>query len=292
MHALQRQKCVLPGSLTGDMPAALVSTVTASPQDSAKLFVGTDDGFIMGYQMAGDTPGTHTTYSAAHTLQRTRATCFHSLRAAVLLLTILRAELKHSTRAHFTCITSLMHHPSRAASLLLSASMDGCVKLWGTRLQSTIRPSMLTGGTAASTAAPRDAQHLPVLQTFEAFDGIVTCAQWAPTLPTVFSSCDSQGGVCLFRLAENYVDPVATLSLSSSSVPSVPGRSPLAASPVAVPHTAEPAVATQLVWSPDSRIMVVGDAACTLHCVRLHPDFLSRASKDDISALHHGHAAA
>ncbi|RYG55232.1 hypothetical protein EON66_05780, partial [archaeon] len=49
---------MLPGSLTGDMPAALVSSATASPQDSAKLFVGTDDGFIMGYQMSGDAPGT------------------------------------------------------------------------------------------------------------------------------------------------------------------------------------------------------------------------------------------
>ncbi|RYY32729.1 hypothetical protein EON62_05010 [archaeon] len=132
-----------------------------------------------------------------------------------------------------------------------------------------------------------------MLQTFEAFDGIVTCAQWAPTLPTVFSACDSQGGVCLFRLAESYVDPVAALSLSASTSPALPARSPSAPSVVvAPPPTTEPVVATQLVWSPDSRIMVVGDAAGSLHCVRLHPDFLLRAAKDDISALHHGHAAA
>ena len=99
------------------------------------------------------------------------------------------------------------------SELLLSSSMDWTVKLW----------------------CPNSRQE-PV-QTFESAQEYVYDAQWSPTHPSVFASCDAEGFVDIWNINANREVPIVRKQISERN-------SPL----------------NCLRWSKDGRRIAVGDS--------------------------------
>ena len=129
--------------------------------------------------------------------------------------------MQRSLKNHDAPVTSVHVHPGVTQSekhgemseLLLSSSMDWTVKLWcpNTKLE-------------------------PVL-TFESAQEYVYDAQWSPTHPSIFASCDGEGYVDIWNINANTEMPIVRKQVNENG-------SPL----------------NSLRWSRDGRRIAVGDS--------------------------------
>ena len=102
------------------------------------------------------------------------------------------AEAGCRVAAHYGAVAAMSHHLSQDHSLLLTASLDGTVKLWDVE---GIEPRML--------------------ECFEASDAFVTDVAWSPTHSTVFAACDADGLVFVYDPLREKVDPVTGIRTTS-----------------------------------------------------------------------------
>lgn len=123
---------------------------------------------------------------------------------------------------HHAPITSVDVHPgisqsekhSEMSDLLLSSSMDWTVRLW----------------------APKS--RMSPIMTFESAQEYVYDAQWSPTHPSVFASCDAEGYVDIWNINKDHETPIVRKRIEDRPKPF-----------------------NCLRWSKDGRRMAVGDSA-------------------------------
>ena len=129
--------------------------------------------------------------------------------------------VQRSLKDHDAPVTSVHVHPGVGQSekhgemseLLLSSSMDWTVKLWNPN--SKLEPVM----------------------TFESAQEYVYDAQWSPTHPSIFASCDAEGYVDIWNINANTEVPIVRKAITERN-------SPL----------------NCLRWSKDGRRIAVGDS--------------------------------
>ena len=149
--------------------------------------------------------------------------------------------VQRALKSHNAPITSVHVHPGSSQSerhgdmseLLLSSSMDWTVKIWSpnTRLQP--------------------------LFSFESSQEYVYDAQWSPTHPGVFASCNGEGIVDIWNINKDRESPIVHKPIQDKSRP-----------------------LNSLRWNNDGRRIAVGDSKGYISILQVDPELSTPKNED------------